>query len=48
MGTSVEIGAFAEGRVSVRDKRVVDAAGRPIAGYDLTDEIEGIVAQAEG
>ncbi len=40
--------AFAEGRVSVRDKRVVDAAGRQIAGYDLTDEIEGIVAQAQG
>jgi len=39
--------AFAEGRVSVRDKRVVDAAGREIAGYDLTEEIEGIVAQAE-
>ena len=40
--------AFAEARVSIRDKRVVDAAGRQIAGYDLTDEIEGIVAQAEG
>jgi len=40
--------AFAEGRVSVRDKRVVDAAGRQIAGYDLTTEIESIVAQADG
>jgi folate-dependent phosphoribosylglycinamide formyltransferase PurN len=39
--------AFAEGRVSVHDKRVVDAAGRQIAGHDLTGEIEGIVAQAE-
>jgi len=40
--------AFAEGRVSVRDKRVVDAAGRQIAGYDLTAEIERIVAEADG
>jgi len=40
--------AFAEARVSVRDKRVVDAAGRQIAGYDLTAEIEGVVARAEG
>jgi folate-dependent phosphoribosylglycinamide formyltransferase PurN len=39
--------AFAEGRVSVRDKRVVDASGDQIGGYDLTEEIEGIVARAE-
>ena len=37
---------FADGRVRVRDKRVVDAGGREIAGYDLTDEIERIVAGA--
>src|SRR3989304_5816019 len=37
--------AFAEGRVSVRDKRVVDAAGRQIAGYDLTTEIRGLGAR---
>ena len=39
--------AFAEGRVGVRDKRVVDATGRQIAGYDLTEEIERVVARAE-
>jgi len=38
--------AFAEGRVSVRDKQVVDAEGRRIAGYDLTEEIETIVTRA--
>jgi len=40
--------AFAEGRVRVRDKLVVDAAGRQTAGYDLTEEIERIVAGAGG
>ncbi|OGO46809.1 MAG: hypothetical protein A2W34_01570 [Chloroflexi bacterium RBG_16_64_32] len=38
--------AFAKGRVIVRDKRVLDAQGREIAGYDLTHQIERIVAQA--
>ena len=37
--------AFAEGRVVVRDKRVLDAQGREITGYDLTEEIESMVAQ---
>lgn len=36
--------AFADGRVRIEDKHVVDGAGRPIAGYDLTDEIERAVA----
>ncbi len=40
--------AFAEGRVLIRDKRVVDAAGQEIGGYDLTDNIERIVARARG
>ena len=39
--------AFAEGRVRIHGKRVVDAQGREIAGYDLTDQIERIV-QAKG
>ena len=39
--------AFAEGRVRIRDKRVVDAQGHEIGGYDLTEEIERIVAQAK-
>jgi phosphoribosylglycinamide formyltransferase-1 len=38
--------AFAQGRVRVRDKRVVDAGGGEIAGQDLTAEIERIVAEA--
>jgi len=38
--------AFAGGRVSVRDKRVVDAQARTLAGYDLSNEIEAIVARA--
>jgi len=36
--------AFAEERVRIRDKRVVDAQRHEIAGYDLTEEIERIVA----
>ena len=38
---------FAEGRVRVRDKRVLDAKGEAISGYDLTEEIERIVARAK-
>ncbi len=35
------IRAFSEGRVKVSpDKQITDAAGRPISGYDLTEEIE--------
>ncbi|MDO8615683.1 MAG: formyltransferase family protein [Dehalococcoidia bacterium] len=36
--------AFADGRVRIVARRVVDAAGRPIPGYDLTDRIESLVA----
>ncbi len=39
--------AFASGRVRIHDKRVVDAQGQEIAGYDLTEEIERIVARGE-
>jgi phosphoribosylglycinamide formyltransferase-1 len=39
--------AFAEGRISVTaDKQIVDAAGQPIRGYDLTPEIDRLVAEA--
>jgi phosphoribosylglycinamide formyltransferase-1 len=38
--------AFAQGRVRIRDKRVVDARGGEIAGQDLTAEIERIVGEA--
>jgi phosphoribosylglycinamide formyltransferase-1 len=41
--------AFSEGRVRITaDKRVVDAAGRPIAGYDLTEEIDAAVREELG
>lgn len=36
--------AFAEGRVSIRDKKVVDAAGTEIGVVDLTAMIESLVA----
>lgn len=39
--------AFAEGRVRIENKRVLDAAGRPILGYDLSEEIEQAVAAAQ-
>jgi hypothetical protein len=32
--------AFADGRIRIVNKRVVDASGKPIAGYDLSGEIE--------
>ena len=32
--------AFAEARVRIENKRVVDAHSRPIPPYDLTDQIE--------
>jgi phosphoribosylglycinamide formyltransferase 1 len=32
--------AFADGKVRIEGGRVVDAGGRPIAGYDLTEEID--------
>lgn len=37
--------AFADGRVRIEGKRVVDAGGQPIAGYDLTEQIEALVAR---
>ena len=36
--------AFADGRVCIEGKRVVDAGGQPIAGYDLTQQIEALVS----
>jgi phosphoribosylglycinamide formyltransferase-1 len=36
--------AFAQGRVRIVNKRVVDASGHPIEGFDVTEEIERIVA----
>ncbi|MEK7248217.1 MAG: formyltransferase family protein, partial [Chloroflexota bacterium] len=37
--------AFADGRIRIENKRVVDAAGNTVEGYDLTDEIEKRVSQ---
>ncbi len=42
------VGAFARRQVRIENKRVLDAAGRPIPGYDLTEEIERAVAAARG
>jgi len=39
--------AFAQGRIRIENKRVVDGAGNVIAGYDLTEEIESTVAAAQ-
>ena len=37
---------LARSRVSITPgKRVVDAAGRPLRGYDLTEEIDRLVAE---
>lgn len=36
--------AFADGRIRIESRQVVDGAGNPVAGIDLTQEIEGIVA----
>lgn len=38
--------AVADGRVRIVDKRVVDASGKPVEGYDLTDEIERLVKRS--
>lgn len=38
--------AFADGRVRIEGKRVLDGDGREIGGYDLTEEIERVVATA--
>ena len=37
--------AFADGRLRIRDKQAVDAAGAVIEGYDLSEEIERLVAE---
>jgi hypothetical protein len=34
--------------VRVRDKQAVDASGAAIAGYDLSEQIERIVARESG
>jgi folate-dependent phosphoribosylglycinamide formyltransferase PurN len=43
------IKAFSQGKVKITaDKKVIDAEGRPINGYDLTDEIDRLVASSTG
>jgi folate-dependent phosphoribosylglycinamide formyltransferase PurN len=37
------INAFSQGNVKIEEERVVDANGKPIAGYDLTQEIDRLV-----
>ncbi len=38
--------AFADGRLRIEDKQVVDAGGRTIDGYDLSEEIEALAGRA--
>jgi len=38
--------AFAEGRVRIAGRRVVDREGRPVAGHDLTEYVERQMARA--
>jgi folate-dependent phosphoribosylglycinamide formyltransferase PurN len=38
--------AFADGRIRIEDKRVVDASGHVIEGYDLSEDIERSLAAA--
>lgn len=40
--------AFADGRLRIRDKQAVDGSGALIDGYDLSEEIERIVAKEPG
>ncbi|MBA7484923.1 hypothetical protein ES707_20454 [subsurface metagenome] len=35
--------AFSQGRVKIIDGRVTDSAGKPIKGYNLTEEIDRLV-----
>jgi folate-dependent phosphoribosylglycinamide formyltransferase PurN len=40
--------AFSEGRIKITaDKKVVDTDGRPISGYNLTEEINEVVRKHE-
>ena len=41
--------AFSQGKMSIDgDRRIVDAAGRPIDGYDLSGEIENLIGKTAG
>lgn len=37
--------AFADGRIRIENKQVVDASGVPMQGFDLTAEIENIISR---
>jgi folate-dependent phosphoribosylglycinamide formyltransferase PurN len=36
--------AFADGTIRIADKRILDSSGAPVAGLDLTDRIEQLIA----
>jgi phosphoribosylglycinamide formyltransferase-1 len=38
--------AFSQGKVKIKNGKVVDAAGKPIKGYNLTDEIDKQIKEA--
>jgi folate-dependent phosphoribosylglycinamide formyltransferase PurN len=37
--------AFSQGKVRIRSGEIVDASGKPIDGYDLTDEIDKLIGE---
>ncbi|MBI4188398.1 MAG: hypothetical protein HY529_04225 [Chloroflexi bacterium] len=37
------IKAFSQGKIKIAGSKAIDAAGRPINAYDLTDEIDKVV-----
>lgn len=46
--TLATIKAFSEGRVSIKGGQPVDQNGKPVEGYDLTEEIEKVIQQKNG
>ncbi len=43
------IRAFSQGRIRITpDREVTDGEGRPVQGYDLTDEIEELLRRSDG
>lgn len=42
------IKAFSQGRLRITEGKVADEEGKPVAGYDLTPQIERIISQPQG
>ncbi len=37
--------AFSRGKVGIKERKIVDSGGKPIAAYDLTAEIETVIGE---